>query len=261
MKKLMILIVILLLTACILSGCDSDRDISAADKFFIEDDYIYYCNNKGDLYKYSLADQSSEKIAEGFSLKAFDENYFLGFNDNTLKIYNRNSGETDELGNIEAASLALSENSVFYSNSADENRIYKIDLNTKSNDMFSEASTAALSSNKDCLIYESNSNALYKYDFNSEETQQIYEGLYCFNFCCDDENIYLSNYENNSYVEKIDISTGKTEAVYDISSLNFCVSRSEIYYMPYLPEELQPDNKNTHIYKYNISENSTEKIL
>ncbi len=261
MKKYIFLIISLFLTVCILSGCNSDNDISAADKFFVEGDYIYYCNSEGDLYKYSLADQSSEKIAEGFCLKAFNENYFIGFKDNTLKIYNRNNGETDELGNIEAASIALCENSVFYSNAADENRIYKIDLNTENNDLFLNASTAALAANKDCLIYESNSNTLYKYDFNSEETQKIYEGLYCFYFCCDDENIYLSNYENNSAVEKIDISSGKTEAIYDISSLNFCVSGNEIYYMPYLPEELQPDNKNTHIYKYNISENSTEKVL
>ncbi len=233
MKKYMFLIISLILTACIFSGCNSDKDISAADKFFVEDDYIYYCNSNGDLYKHSLTDQSSEKIAEGFRLKAFDENYFIGCNDSTLKIYNRSSGETDELGNIEAASIALCENSVYYSNSADKNRIYKIDLNTKSNDMFLDASTTALSANKDCLIYESNSNELYKYDFNLEEAQQIYEGLYCFYFCCDDENIYLSNYENNSAVEKIDISSGKTEAVYDIYSLNFCVSSNEIYYMPY----------------------------
>lgn len=263
MKKIFLFFICALIFIC---GCynlsigKKSNHISEKSKFFADDQYIYYTNCNGDLYKYALEDNSNQKILKDFYLSAFNEKYFVSYNENTIKAYNRNNEQLFEINNIKTQSMDILDNKLFYVNERDNNYIYVIDLDSKINKLFLKQATNNISVNNKYLFYENNANSIYKYSFIEKNNELFFEGTYCFYFNCDDKYVYLSDYQNNNCITKIDINTKNIEK-YNIKSCDFYLYKKYIYYISLIDENNYSEKTVFHIFRFNVYDKTDEMLF
>lgn len=256
MKRYLLTIILLII---FLYGC-SNYEYCGNNNFFVENNFIFYTSESGDLCKYSLLDNSTEKIADDLLLKAYSDKYFIGYDKDTIKVLGRKNKSNYEIKNIYTCSLDVLNNDIFYVNTNDNNYIYKINLDSMENTKFLEENTSKISINEKYIFYEKNKDSIYRYSFSSKKSEKFFEGKYCFYFYCDDSNIYLSDYLNNNVI-LISISSFKKEQVYDISTLDFYIYDNKLYYTPALNEDLYSDKYKYHIYQFDTTKRDSIMLI
>lgn len=137
----------------VLINCNKVKQIENSC-FFSDNEYLYYTNTLGDLYRYSFYNKTKEKIIDKLYLKAFSNKYFVGYNENTIKIFNRINKKISFLENIKTSSIAVFNDDIFYVNENDNRYIYKLNINSMENAIFLNEKTNKLSVNKDYIFYE-----------------------------------------------------------------------------------------------------------
>lgn len=257
MKRYLLYIILLVV---FFSGCNNN-EVSSNNNFFVEDNAIFYTNKIGELCKFSLLDDSTEKITDGLLLKAYNDKYFIGYNKNTIKVFDRNTKNNYQIKNVNTCSLDVLNNNIFYVNENDNNYIYKINIDSMENIKFLEESTSKISINEKYIFYEKDMNNIYKYSFSSNESEEFFCGRYCFYFYCDDNNIYLSDYLNDNKVVQIGISSVEQEYVYDISTLNFYIYNNKLYYIPALKEDLYNEKYKIYIYQFDLIKGDKKLLI
>ena len=257
MKRYLLIIILLFI---FFYGC-SNYKLSVNNNFFVDDYNIFYTSKTGELCKYSLLDGSTEKITDDLLLKAYNDKYFIGYNKDTIKIFDRKAKNNYEIKNINTCSLDILNNDIFYVNKNDNNYIYKINLDSMENIKFLEEDTSKISVNKKYIFYEKNMNNIYRYSFSSNKSEKFFYGKYCFYFYCDDNNVYLSDYLNDYKVIQISISSLEQECVYDISTLDFYIYDNKLYYIPALKEDLYNDKYKYHIYQFDSTKGINKMLI
>lgn len=154
LRKYLVCITVLVVTLILVfTNCNKAKQLENSS-FFSDDEYIYYTNTLGDLYKYSFYNKSKEKIMDELYLRAFSDKYFIGYNENTIKIFNRINKKISFLENIKTSSIAVFNDDIFYVNENDNRYIYKLNINSMENAIFLNEKTNKLSVNKDYIFYE-----------------------------------------------------------------------------------------------------------
>lgn len=242
------------------SGCNVFKyDISSI--FFVEDDYLYYAYETGELYKYSLENKAKEKVIDNLFLRAYNDKYFIGYSNNTIKVLNRENGDLYEIKDIILKDLDILNDDIFYINKKDNNFIYKVNIYSMENVKFLEESTNKLSVNSNYIFYEMNLDYIYKYSFITKKNEKVFSGKYCFYFYCDDYNIYISDYLNDNKIVKININSNEKESLFEISTIAFFVKGHVVYYIPLIDEDIYSSNNNEKIYMFDNTSNENKLLI
>ena len=144
MKKFFLFFICALIFVCgyyNLSIGKKSKFISEKSKFFADDKYIYYTNCGDNLYEYSLQNNSNQKILNDFYLSAFNDKYFLSYDENTIKVYDIKNKQLFRINDIRTQSMDILDNKLFYVNELDNSYIYVIDIDSKINKLFLKQTT------------------------------------------------------------------------------------------------------------------------
>lgn len=98
-------------------------------------------------------------------MSAFNDKYFLSYNENTIKVYDIKNKQLFRINDIRTQSMDILDNKLFYVNELDNSYIYVIDIDSKINKLFLKQTTTNISINNNYLFYENDADSIYKYSF------------------------------------------------------------------------------------------------
>lgn len=142
-------------------------------------------------------------------------------------------------------------NKIYYANKSDGNKIYSICFNGKENIKVSDATTSHLRVTNNHIYFENNRDNIYSLSLLTKEIKNVYEGSNCYFFETDGKYIYLSDYQNDNTILKLDAHTFEEKGRINIRTVNFCIYNGSLCYIPFVDEDDIGDNYKDYSHIHN----------
>ena len=124
-------------------------------------------------------------------------------------------------------------------------------VNGKENIKVSDATTSHLRVTNNHIYFENNRDNIYSLSLLTKEIKNVYEGSNCYFFETDGKYIYLSDYQNDNTILKLDAHTFEEKGRINIRTVNFCIYNGSLCYIPFVDEDDIGDNYKDYSHIYN----------
>ncbi len=215
-------------------------------------DSIFYNDYNMFLREVPIKGHRGAIIYKRLKLMGGDGKYICAKDNNkNVYIFNVKNTEKYKLSNIDAADMDIYNNKIYYANKSDGNKIYSICFNGKENIKVSDATTSHLRVTNNHIYFENNRDNIYSLSLLTKEIKNVYEGSNCYFFETDGKYIYLSDYQNDNTILKLDAHTFEEKGRINIRTVNFCIYNGSLCYIPFVDEDDIGDNYKDYSHIYN----------
>ncbi len=226
-----------------------DSNVSTSTQLCYGGNSVLYNSVDGDIYIQNVNNNEIKRLIKNKRLISSFE-YILCSNDTSIDIYDYNGILYKRISDLYISYGEVHNNVLYYINSSDSQNPSSIimkDLNTGQSKEIESIRTTKFTISNECIYYENNKNSIYKFNLLTGENIEIYSGRYCFYFCVDDGDLYLSDYSKNNSI--IVVYKDGTNKHFDINSIQFCIANDLLYYIEYIPQD---NNYNDNIKEYTV---------
>lgn len=205
------------------------KRVSASTEIFYKGGNIIYNSISGDICSLNLETGKAKKIIQNRVLiSAYD--YILCKNNNYIEIFDYNGKNYDLAVDFNIKYGEVHNDDFYYIDaySSDSTSLKKLNIKTKKKTEYKHINTSSFHVNDNKIYYE-NDNSIYSYDLYELVNEKVYTGQYCYFFCAERGNLYLSDYSRGNKL--IIISDEGINEISKIQTVQFCVDNDTIYYI------------------------------
>ncbi|GAB6168559.1 hypothetical protein JCM1393_10190 [Clostridium carnis] len=128
-------------------------------------------------------------------------------------------------------SLATIGNYIYFSNSLDNNSLYKLDYQSKKITKLNNNYTSDIIANENTIFYinKSDGDKLYSYDIKNN-TSKLLSSDKCGSFLLNGNTIFYQNLSDNSKIYSLSITTNEKTKITDSSANSFVIYKNQLLY-------------------------------